>query len=148
MIELVMVLVVAGITAAFALPVVQQTVYKYQLKGAVASVTWAIQSTRFQALMQGYPYQVTFTTGSSGSSPTFQVANEPTGTSSYANVGSSIPLSGKPVVLSATTVFQFQPNGTVATSPVTAAPYTFTLAYQGTTETITVSTYGNVNVSP
>jgi type II secretory pathway pseudopilin PulG len=148
MIELCMVLLISGITAAFALPVVQTTVYKYQLKGAVASATWAIQSTRFQALMQGYPYQVTFTTGATGTSPTVQVANEPTGTTSYANVGTSIPLSGRPVVLGANTVFQFQPNGTVVTNPSSAAPYTFTIAYQGTTETVTVSTYGNIDVTP
>jgi Tfp pilus assembly protein FimT len=148
MLELVMVLLITAITAAFAVPIMQQTVYRYQLKGAVASVTWAIQSTRFQALTQAYPYQVTFTTGATGSSPTFQVADEPIGATSYTNVGSSIPLSGRPVVLGATTVFQFQPNGTIATSPTSAAPYSLTLAYQGTTETITISTYGNVDVTP
>jgi prepilin-type N-terminal cleavage/methylation domain-containing protein len=148
MIELTMVLVIAGITAGFALPVVQQTVYRYQLKGAVASATWAIQSTRFQALMQGYSYQVTFSQGSTSSSPTYQIANKTTGASSYSNVGTSIPISGKAVALGATTVFQFQPNGTVATSPTSAAPYTFTIAYQGTTETVTVSNYGNIDVTP
>lgn len=148
MIELAMVLVIAGITAGFALPIVQTTVSKYQLKGAVANATWAIQSTRFQALMEGYPYQVTFTQSSTSVSPNYQIANEVTGTTSYTNVGSAVPLSGKPVALGATTVFQFQPNGTVATSPASSAPYTFTIAYQGTTETITVSNYGNIDVAP
>jgi len=148
MIELTMVLLIAGITAGFALPIVQTTVNKYQLKGAVANATWAIQSTRFQALMEGYPYQVTFSQSASSVSPSYQIASEPTGTSTYSNVGSSVPMSGKPVALGATTVFQFQPNGTVATSPASSAPYTFTISYQGTTETITVSNYGNIDVNP
>ena len=148
MVELAMVLLIAAITAGFALPIVQTTVNKYDLKGAVANATWAIQSTRFQALMMGYPYQVTFSQSSTSTAPTYQIANEATGTTSYSNVGSSVPMSGKPVALGATTVFQFQPNGTVVTSPTSSAPYTFTIAYQGTTETITVSNYGNIDVSP
>ena len=148
LVELTMVLLISGITAAFALPIVQTTVNKYQLKGATASATWAIQSTRFQALMEGYPYQVTLSGGTGGVNPTYQIANKTVGASSYTNVGTSVPLSGRPVVLGATTVLQFQPNGTVATSPVTSAPYTFTIAYSGTTETVTVSNYGNVDVSP
>jgi prepilin-type N-terminal cleavage/methylation domain-containing protein len=148
MVELTMVLLIAGITAAIALPVVQTTVDKYQLKGAVSSATWAIQSTRFQALMLGYPYQVTFSGGTGGVNPSYQIANKATGASSYTNVGTSVPLSGRPVVLGATTVFQFQPSGTVATSPVSAAPYTFTITFKGTTETISVSNYGNIDVTP
>ena len=148
MVELAMVVLISMITAAVALPIVQTTVNKYQLKGATASATWAIQSTRFQALMQGYSYQVTLSGGTGGVNPTYQIASKPLGATSYSNIGSSIPLSGKPVVLGATTVFQFQPNGTVATSPVTSSPFTFTIAYSGTTETITVSNYGNVNVTP
>jgi prepilin-type N-terminal cleavage/methylation domain-containing protein len=147
-IELAMVLLIAGITAGFALPIVQTTVDKYNLKGATAGATWAIQSTRFQALMEGYPYQVTFSGGTGGVNPSYQIANKVVGASSYSNVGTSITLSGRPVVLGATTVLQFQPNGTVATSPVTSAPYTFTISYKGTTETITVSNYGNVDVTP
>src|SRR5580692_7685129 len=85
MVELTMVLLIAGITAAIALPVVQTTVDKYQLKGAVSSATWAIQSTRFQALMLGYPYQVTFSGGTGGVNPSYQIANKATGASSYTN---------------------------------------------------------------
>lgn len=148
MVELAVVLLIAGITAAFALPIVQTTVNRYQLKGATSTATWAIQSARFQALMEGYPYQVTLSGGSGGVNPTYQIANETVGASSYSNVGSAVPLSGKPVVLGATTVFQFQPNGTVTTSPASTAPYSFTISYQGTTETISVSTYGNIDVTP
>jgi Tfp pilus assembly protein FimT len=147
-IELATVLLIAMITAAFALPIVQTTVNKYELKSATAGATWAIQSTRFQALMEGYSYQVTFSGGAGGLNPTYQIASKPLGATSYTSLGSSIPLSGKPVALGATTVLQFQPNGTVATSPSSSAPYTFTISYSGTTETITVSNYGNVDVTP
>lgn len=148
LIELAMVMLISMITAAFALPIVQTTVNKYQLKAATSGATWAIQSTRFQALMEGYPYEVTFAGATGGVNPTYQIANETVGATSFSNVGSAIPLSGKPVVLGATTTFVFQPNGTVATSPASSAPYTFTIAYSGTTETITVSNYGNVDVTP
>ena len=148
MVELAMVMLIAMITAAFALPIVQTTVNKYQLRSATASATWAIQSTRFQALMEGYPYQVTLTGGTGGLNPTYQIASKPVGAGSFSNVGGSIPLSGRPVVLGANIVLQFQPNGTVATSPSTSAPYAFTISYSGTTETITVSNYGNVDVTP
>lgn len=146
--ELSVALLIAGITAAFALPIVQTTVDRYQLKAAVASATWSIQSARFQALQQGYPYQVTLSGGTGGVNPSYQIANKVIGASSFSNVGSAVPFSGKPVVLGATTVFQFQSNGTVATSPTSTPPYTFTVSYKGTTETITVSNYGNINVTP
>jgi type II secretory pathway pseudopilin PulG len=148
LVELTMVMLIAMITAGFALPIVQTTVDKYRLKAATSTATWAIQSTRFQALMEGYPYQVSFTGGAGGVNPTYQIANKTVGAATYSNVGASIPLSGKPVVLGATTTFQFQPNGTVATSPASTPPYTFTITYSGITETITVSNYGNVDVTP
>ena len=148
LIELAMVMLIAMITAGFALPIVQTTMNKYQLKSATSTATWAIQSTRFQSLMEGYSYQVTFSGGTGGINPTYQIASKPVGATSYSNLGSAVPLSGKPVVLGATTVLQFAANGTVATSPVSTAPYTFTIAYKGTTETITVSNYGNIDVTP
>src|SRR5580658_1711934 len=63
MIELVMVMLVAMVISAFALPIVSDVVNFYRLSSAVANTTWAIQSVRFQALMAGYPFQVTFTGG-------------------------------------------------------------------------------------
>jgi hypothetical protein len=139
---------ISMITAAFALPIMQTTVNKYRLKAATANATWAIQSTRFQALMEGYPYQVTLSGGTGGINPTYQIANEPLGTNSFSSVGSSVPLSGSSVTINQTEVLQFKANGTVATSPVSAAPYTFTISYAGFTETITVSNYGNITITP
>jgi type II secretory pathway pseudopilin PulG len=148
MIETVMVLLIMMITAAFALPITQTTLNNYRLRSAVASATWAIQSTRFQSLMQGYTYQVTFAGGTGGVNPTYQIANEPVGATTFTNVGAAVPMSGSPVAINQTEVLQFKSNGTVATSPATAAPYSFTITYAGSTKTITVSNYGNVSVAP
>jgi Tfp pilus assembly protein FimT len=148
LIETAVVLLITMITAAFALPIVQTTMNKYQLKSATSTATWAIQSTRFQSLMQGYSYQVTFSGGTGGLNPTYQIASKPIGSSTYSNLGTAVPLSGRPVVLGATIVFQFQPNGTVTTLPASSAPYTFMITYSGTTETITVYNYGNTDVTP
>jgi len=147
-IELVMVLLMSLIAAAFAVPQIQPILNYYRLRSAVASATWAIQSTRFQALEEGYPYQVSFTGGTAGVNPSYQIANKVLGATTYTNLGEAVPLSGSPVVLGATTVFQFQPNGVVATSPVTSPPFAFTITYGGNTETLTVSNYGNVTVTP
>ncbi len=91
---------------------------------------------------------MTFAGGSGGVSPSYQIASEAPGATSYSNVGSSVPLSGSPVTINQTEVLQLKPNGTVATSPASTAPYQFSISYSGKTETITVSNYGNVTVTP
>ena len=61
MVELLIVVAIGIIVTGIAIPQVKSGIYRYRLQGAVASSTWAIQSTRYQALMAGYPYQVVFT---------------------------------------------------------------------------------------
>jgi Tfp pilus assembly protein FimT len=146
-IELLMVMLVAMVISAFAIPIVSDVLNFYRLRSAVANATWAIQSTRFQALMAGYPYQVTFSGGTGGVNPSFQIASMPLGTGSYANVGTSIPLSGSPVTLTAATVAQLQPNGVVTVTAGGAATTTMQISYAGNSKTITVSNYGNVAVT-
>ena len=53
MIELLMVLLVSTVLTAFALPIAKEVVNSYRLNAAVDSATWAVQSTRFQALDGG-----------------------------------------------------------------------------------------------
>jgi len=142
-----MVLLVSGIVAAFAVPIIGEELNMYRLRSAVASATWAIQSTRFQALMEGYPFQVTFQGDSNGNSPTYQIASKTVGAASYTNVGSSVPLSGSAVNLTAATVVQFQPNGTVTVTQGGGAATTMQISYGGKSNTITVSNYGNVSVT-
>jgi prepilin-type N-terminal cleavage/methylation domain-containing protein len=146
-IELTMVLLVSGIVAAFAVPIIGDALNAYRLRSAVSSATWAIQSTRFQALMEGYPFQVTFQGDSNGNNPAYQIASKTVGATTYTNVGSSVPLSGSPVNLTAATVVQFQPNGTVTVTQGGATVTTMQISYRGNSDTITVSNYGNISVT-
>ena len=134
-----MALLVGLILAGMAVPQVQSGLYTYRLKGAAASSLWAVQSTRYQALVEGYSYQVVF----SQANQTYQVQNLPPGSASYANVGTAVPLSGSPVTLNQDTTLQFKPNGSVT---ATVGGLNFIITYQSRTATLTVSNYGNVSV--
>ena len=138
LIEVIMAMLVGLILTAIAIPQVKSAVYSYRLNSAVSMAQWAIQSTRFQALQQGYPYQVVFT----ASTMSYQIQNLPSG-STYVNVGSPVPLSAWTMTFSQNTTINFKPNGMVT---ATVGSNVFTITYQGTTHTITVSNYGNVTV--
>jgi prepilin-type N-terminal cleavage/methylation domain-containing protein len=140
MVELLLAVMISLILAAMAVPQVRSVINQYRLSGAVASATWAVQSTRYQALMAGYPYQVVFTS----STNSYQIQDLPTGAATYANVGTSVPLSGSTISLNQDTTLRFSPNGSVS-APTGAL--VFTITYLGSTKTITVSTYGNVKVT-
>ena len=140
MIELLMVCMVGTILTAMAIPHVQSGINNYRLNSAVAMAKWAIQSTRFQALQSGYPFQVVF----SSANVNYQIQNKPTGASSYQNVGSPVPLASWPMTFSVDTTVNFQPNGYVSE---TVGSNNFSITYQTTTAYITVSNYGNVTVS-
>jgi hypothetical protein len=101
---------------------------------------WAIQSTRFQALEKGYPYQVVF----SAANLNYQIQNEVPPATTFSNVGSAVPISSWPTMtVSQDTTITFQPNGFVTSAP----SGTFSIVYQSVTATITVSNYGNVSTS-
>ena len=125
---------------AFGVPSMLSTIDTFKLNAAANAATWAIQTTRYQALMKGYPYQLTFSTANN----TYQVSSEPGGTSSFSNVGSAVSISSSPVVISANAQLQFKGNGSV--SAVVAGSQTFTVTYKNRTKTITVSNYGSVTV--
>jgi Tfp pilus assembly protein FimT len=127
------------IMAAFAIPATRSAIASYQLSAAVDSATGAIQGARYQAIMQGYPYQVAF----DSTNDTFQVLNEAPPATSFTNVGSAVPLSAVGITLSAPTTLQFKPNGSVS---AVVGTMSFTITYNGTTKTITVSNYGSINV--
>lgn len=131
----------AMILAAISVPAIWSTVYSHRLRSAVASATWAIQATRYEAMMKGYPYALTF----DPATVTYQVSSRPPGAPAFSNVRSPVPLSGTPVTINATTTLEFKPNGMVQ---ATAGQLTFSITYQGSTKTVTVSRYGNVTVTP
>ena len=139
LVELLIVLAIMGILSAIAIPATRSAIATYQLSSAVSSATGAIQATRYQAIMRGYLYQVSFDTTQN----TFQVLNQVPPATSFSNVGSAVPLSGSPIAVSAATTLQFKPNGSVS-APVGAM--NFSISYKGTTKTLTVSNYGSISV--
>jgi prepilin-type N-terminal cleavage/methylation domain-containing protein len=138
LIELIIALLIGLVLTGMAIPQVKSSLYRYRLQGAVASATWAIQSTRYQSLMEGYPYEVAFT----ASNYKYQIESAPSGT--YANVGTAVPLSGSTITLNQDTTLQFKPNGFVS-APV--GSLSFTITYQGLCQKITVSNYANITLS-
>jgi Tfp pilus assembly protein FimT len=139
MIEMLIVITIALILTAMAIPATTSTIANYKLSSAVDSATGAIQTTRYQAIMHGYTYQVAF----SNVNNTFQVLSEVPPATTFSNVGLAVPLSGSQITLSAPTTLQFKPNGSV--SAVVGA-MNFTISYSGNTKTVTVSNYGSISV--
>lgn len=139
LLELALVLTLAMITAGMAIPVAQTGIASYQLSAAVDGATGAIQTTRYQAIMNGYPFQLQLIPTNNK----FQVLSAVPPNTSFSNVGNAVPYSGAPVTLSAATTLQFKPNGSVS---VVAGANTFTISYKGTTKTVTVSNYGSISV--
>jgi prepilin-type N-terminal cleavage/methylation domain-containing protein len=150
LIELMFVIVIVLIMTAMAIPLVNNTVSYFRLRGAVASVTGAIQSTRYQAIFQGCPYQVVFTAAAN----TYQVKNSCPSTGTFSNVcpasltACPLPLSGSgtPVTLGADITMTFSPGGKITSA---TAPMVMVITYGGKPpENITVSSYGSINVTP
>lgn len=148
MIELLLVMAVAGVLVGIGLPVVKKALSAYNLSAAVAAVTGSIESTRYQAIATGCPYTIAF----SPLNNNYQVSYEPlTGSppacaTTFSNLKGAVPWAGSGgISLSPATTLQFSPNGSVT---ATAGSLVFTLANDTATETITVSGVGNVTVSP
>ena len=141
LVEAVMVLAVGMILTAVAVPLVQSAVRTYRFRTAVSNVSWAIQATRYRAIMSGYPFAITFNSANN----TYQVASQPPGAAGFTNVGRAIPLQGANVTLSQDTTLQFRPNGLVQ---ATTGAKSLTLSYGEKSKTISVSSFGNVTVYP
>jgi prepilin-type N-terminal cleavage/methylation domain-containing protein len=142
LIEVLVIVAIGTILTVIAIPSISSGLRNYRLEGAISSVTWAVHSTRYQALMEGYPFQVVF----SSAANTYQIQSSPTGVAGpYSNVGSATPLSAYPVTLSADTTLNFRPNGFVQ---ATTGTLVFNVAYQGVCQKISVTNYGNVSISP
>jgi Tfp pilus assembly protein FimT len=128
-----------------AVPAVKSSVQYFRVRSAVSSVTGAIQSTRYRAIFDGCPYNIAF----DKTANTFQVASETNGgnscAASFSNVGTAVPFAASAVGLNQNFTLQFKPSGYVQ---ATTGTTTFTLTYGSTTKTVTVSTYGNINVTP
>jgi prepilin-type N-terminal cleavage/methylation domain-containing protein len=141
MMELLMVVAVMLVLMAFAIPQIQGTLNWYRLNSAVAAVNWSVQSTRYQALMEGYPFQVTYNAANN----TYQLASDPSSSGTFTNVGGAVPLSGDAIVVSQTNAIQFKPYGFV--TPAAGSNLCFHVTYKGLTKYISVSNYGNVAIT-
>ena len=151
LIELMFVVVIVVIMTAMAVPLVNNTVSYFRMRGAVSAVTGAIQSTRYQAIFQGCPYQIVFTKATN----TYQVQNQCPAGGAFANVCipasatvCPIPLAGtgSPLTLNADITMTFSPGGKITSA---TSPMVMVITYGGKPpETVTVSSYGSINVTP
>ncbi len=146
MIELSVVMLAGLVLSAIAIPMMQSAVRVYRLRSSVASITGAIQSTRYRAIYQGIPYRIAI----SKATATFQLLNQPGGAGPFVNVGNPIPIYGSAVAVNQDTTLEFRPSGSVL--PVAGAT-TFTITDNSypsmpSAKTITVSSYGNIDVTP
>jgi Tfp pilus assembly protein FimT len=145
LIELVTVVAIGMIATAMAVPLILSSLQYYQLSSAATSITGTIQATRYRAIFDGCPYQLSF----SKASGTYQVSSEVTGSgcaTGFTNTGGAVYFA-KPskVVLSQDTALQFSPGGTVQ---VVTGSLNFSLSYAGSSmaKNITVTKYGSVKV--
>jgi Tfp pilus assembly protein FimT len=151
--ELVIAMGIVLVMTILAIPLVQNVSAYFKLQGAVASVSAAIQSTRYQAIFQGYPHQVVL----SAAAKTIQIQNQPGGAGPFVNVcpaalnSCPIPLSGSgtPVTLDQDITLTFSPGGRVQLNyGAGSCPCTLIITYGSKPETITVSSYGNIKITP
>lgn len=145
-VELLVTLTVGIVLATYAVPLLQNSMNFFKVRAAASSVSGAIQSTRFQAIFHGCPYALAF----NPLAMTYQVSGQLPGAggcaAAFTNVGPPIPIAnGASVTLNQNVVFQFRPGGLTQT---TVGVPTLILDCHGSKETITVSTYGNITVTP
>lgn len=151
LLELCVVLSIVVVTTAISLPMVNGALKAYTVNSAVSSVTGAIQTTRYRALQNGYPFEITFTKSNS----TYQVLSDVNNVGAFANVGNALPFSTTSTILGANTTFVFHPGGSIqcpACGPTqldASGNFLLTVTYSNVpTETITVSPYGRITVTP
>ena len=145
LVETLVTLTIISTLSTIAIPQLMNAMKSYRLASAVAAATGAIQSTRYLAIMHGYPYQLTF----DANSGTYQVASEPPGATGFVPVppGTPTPIAGSNgQTINQTTVMQFNSNGTMTSG--LAGNAVFTITNGVTTKQITVSGVGYVSVTP
>jgi prepilin-type N-terminal cleavage/methylation domain-containing protein len=154
LLELVVVVAIAMILAAMAVPFIMNTMRVYRMRSAITSVTGAIAQARYQSIFHGCKTQIVFTK----SSYSYQLQSEQPaigGTAcltAFSNVGGSVPLMGQGVTIDQNVTLTFTPGGGVGSTPA-MSPIQMVLTYPGFTgtvpqETIQVSNYGNITVTP
>jgi prepilin-type N-terminal cleavage/methylation domain-containing protein len=150
LLELLIVVGIGVVTTAIAVPMIQNSLHYYALRSAISAVTGAIQSNRYNAIFHGCQYQVAFT--ASTNSYTVATTSDPAGggacLAALGTPSAAIPLPGTStgVALAGNATLVFYPSGKV-TPTVGGGTLTLSL-YPFPSETIAVSNYGSVNVTP
>lgn len=151
LLELVLVLAVAGVLSAIAIPGIATSLRYLALRSAVASMTGAIQSTRYQAIFHGCQYQLVF----SSATYSYTVASESpavggtTCLAAFGAAGPAVPLEGTGVGLNAPVTLVLHPSGLVQAT--VGNLNTIVLTQKSIPEapkTIQVSNYGRISVTP
>jgi len=119
LIELLIVIAIGLVLTGIAIPITINAMRSYRLTAAVSAATAAIQSNRYAAIMNGYPYQLVFTQATS-SYQVYTMIPPATTYSAVVKMGgtvyptSPVPVSGSgDISISRTATFQFFPGGTV-----------------------------------
>jgi Tfp pilus assembly protein FimT len=149
--ELLLIVALVLTLTAMAIPTARSAIASYQLDAAVDSASGAIQGTRYQAIMHGYLYQVDI----NSTTNQYQVLSEVPPAVVFSAVGNAVPISTTQIAVGVGTanpgltghlIMQFKPNGSISVTSGQAMPVSFTIAYNGTTKTLTVSNYGSVSI--
>ena len=141
--ELTVVVMIGMVVTTISLPMTKNAVKAYHLNTAVSGISGAIQSARYQAIMRGYHYNITF----NPASQSYQLASKVPPATSFSNIGSLVPWSstGDVTMSSPAKTLEFFPGGTVT---ATSGSMTLSVGNGATTKAITVSGVGNVTVTP
>jgi prepilin-type N-terminal cleavage/methylation domain-containing protein len=149
LLELVIVVGIAAVMAAIAIPIISNVSRVYTFRSTIAAFSGIIQSTRYQAIYHGCPYQIAF----SSAAMTYTISNEvpPVGTTSCnaamaAQTPANIPLPGRGSKLNADLTLFFHPSGQVQATVGSLSP---SITFPNLpTETVTISAFGRIYVTP
>ena len=150
LLELVLVVAIGMVLAGIAVPVINNSMRVYSFRSSVAAFTGIIQSTRYNAIYHGCPYQLSF----SAAAMTYTVASEvpPVGTTTcLAAMGpasAAVPLPGKGAALNGDLTILFHPSGQVQATTGNLTTIQMTYAGLSQPENIQVSGFGRVYVTP
>jgi len=143
LLELTFVMMIGMVITTISVPMTKSAMKTYHLNTAVSSISGSIQSARYQAIMRGYHYNITF----NPASRSYQLASKVPPATSFSNVGSAVPWSSTDdvTISSPATTLEFFPGGTVT---ATSGSMILSVGNGTATKTITVSGVGNLTVTP
>ena len=157
LIELMTVVVIVMTMMAISIPIAQNTYRGFHLTAASTAIAGAIQGARYQAIQNGCPSTITFST----TATKYQVASElvsgatPTCAASYSNVGQALPwsTSGDVSLIGGTSAMTLTLNANGIVTSTGGAPSCasgvgcLVLTNGKYTNTISISGVGNVTVT-